>query len=204
MRDEAQTICAGRDQDRRRLVQTAGCDCRIVGRGIGGTRSWRIAALPGNGRLACQRGRRGVPIGWSVRNVIIIARRAGPRRDITGHASGPARPMIGDIARIRTARPEQRAETNHHQHRNELPDVPDVHAIRWAAPRSSLTMHRACAVSDILCNRPTAPPLSRRTNVSLSDKMPTTSGIRARIFTFSTKQSYALMSRFRGRTVIVE
>ena len=37
---------------------------------------------------------------------LLVARRAGPRRNILGHPAGPGRPSIGDIAGERRARPE--------------------------------------------------------------------------------------------------
>ena len=102
-----------------RLIKPAIHDARIFGGSIGGrfrgfSRRWRLrwrlrprlpgflenrlGRRPGEGFLGCRGGLRRVLIGPAMSNKFLIARSAGPRRNVIGHAAGPMRPVIGNVA----------------------------------------------------------------------------------------------------------
>jgi hypothetical protein len=99
----------------RRLVQAAVRDRPVIialrfgGSGRRDRGSRRIRHGAGGGGL------RRFGIGLPMRNVIVVARRARPRRSARGQAACPMRPMIGRKAGNGTARPQRQAETEPHQ-----------------------------------------------------------------------------------------
>jgi hypothetical protein len=106
---------------------------RFFGRGLGRylLKLYRYAA--GCRRLAGAGRPRGDGIGrvWpglAVGDEFVIARSAGPRRNIRRHAAGPTRPIIGNISGESATRSEHRTESEQDCYR----DVPlDDHLRHW-------------------------------------------------------------------------
>lgn len=111
------------------LIQTAPRDGPIIGSGTGGGRRRLGAGSAGLRRCGCRLRR--VSAALPVRDKILIAGRARPRRRIAGLASGPVRPVIGNGSGKLGARPKTKAEAQ----RDERQRVPfKYHATRWVAP----------------------------------------------------------------------
>jgi hypothetical protein len=96
-------------------------------------------AGPGSGR------RRGILAGLTMRDEFVVARGAGPRRNVVGHAAGPMRPMVGNIAgklAFASAGRETRAKTEYDCRRDESFD--DHSCRRAVEPAGKL--HRAALI----------------------------------------------------------
>jgi len=114
----------------RRLVQAAARDRPVI----------IVRRFGGNGRRGSRRirdrigggGLRWLGLSLPMRDIVVVARRARPRRSARGQAPGPMRPMIGRKAGNGSTRPQRQAETEPHQcHREPF----DHHASRkrWAS-----------------------------------------------------------------------
>ena len=136
---------AGRRRGQRRPGLSGGC-CR---RRWGGLEHRRHRT---SGRIGPVCWRQHILIGLSVGDELVVARSAGARRRVVGHAACPVRPMIGDISgecilvRGTGARREHRANTKHNRRRER---ALDDHA-------------RRCGLPEAWPRRPFAPPIDRK------------------------------------------
>jgi len=98
-------------------------------------------------RSAVARGGAAGAVRLLVSDELLIAGRAGPRRGVTGKATGPVRPMVGDEAGKWAARPLGQAEGEHDQRCDRSPDDHATLSLRGAPTRETGTISRIAAPS---------------------------------------------------------
>jgi hypothetical protein len=104
-------------------------------------RAWR-RGLPRSAGCCAARGR---VLPLLMRNELLIAGSAGPRRHVLGHTAGPRRHTVGYKTRDRTAAAQRQANAKHSRRRQPAPgqdcsQIPSpIRSHRWRSPRAKFT-----------------------------------------------------------------